>query len=257
MTIPSHLPTFIIGGAPRAGTTYLATALARHPEIYMAQPFVPEPKVFTGPRQPLEVYHERYRHFFAGAADRFARGEKTSYYLECAQSCQLIRQVVPEVRLLFVIREPVARAYSNYLKTRKEGLETLSFEEAIAQEGARPSPLPPEKAYARPHAYLSRGDYATFAERYFQTFGRDRVLFVLHEDIVLRPRTFWQHIQAFLGVTELPYQQLDVGVVNSAREVGPPIFPKTEQRLRERMQPLVARFGALSGLDLEPWGYAA
>lgn len=257
MTTLSHLPTFIIGGAPRAGTTYLAEALARHPEVYMAQPFVPEPKVFTGPRQPVEVYHERYRHFFAGAAGKPARGEKTSYYLECAQSCALIRQVVPDVRLLFVVREPVARAYSNYLKTRKGGLEPLSFEEAIAQEGDRPNPLPPEKAYARPHDYLSRGDYATFAQRYFHTFGRDQVLFVLHEDIVLRPRKFWKDIQSFLGVTELPYERLDVGVVNSAKEVGPPIHPDTEQRLRERMSPLVRRFGALSGLDLEPWGYAA
>jgi hypothetical protein len=257
MTTPSHLPTFIIGGAPRAGTTYLAEGLSRHPEVCMAQPLIPEPKVFMGPRQPLEVYHERYRRFFADAGDKPARGEKTTYYLYCDQSRELIRQVVPDVRLLFVVREPVARAYSNYLKTRKGGLESLSFEEAIAQEGSRPSPLPPEKAYARPYDYVCRGDYATFAERYFQTFGRDRVLFVLHEDIALRPGRFWKAVQSFLGVTELPHQQLDVGVVNSAKEVGPAIHPDTERRLRERLAPQVRRFGALTGLDLGPWGYAA
>jgi hypothetical protein len=257
MTTPSHLPTFIIGGAPRAGTTYLTEALSRHPEVYMARPFVPEPKVFMGPRQPLEVYHERYRGFFSGGGDRPARGEKTSHYLGCAQSCELIRQVVPDVRLLFIVREPVARAYSNYLQTKKRGYETLSFEDAVLLEGRRPCPLPPEQAYARPHDYLTRGDYATYAQRYFETYGRDRVLFVIHEDIARRPRRLWKDVQAFLGVTEVPFERLDVGVVNSAKEVGPPINPDTERRLREHMRPLVRHFAAVSGLDLEPWGYAA
>ena len=223
----------------------------------MARPFVPEPKVFTGPPQPAEVYHERYRGFFAAAEDKPARGEKTTHYLGCAQSCNLIHQVVPNVRMLFIVREPVARAYSNYLKTMKSGLETLSFEEAIALEGNRPSPLPPEKAYARPHDYLTRGDYGTYAQRYFEVFGRDRVLFVLHEDIVLRPAKLWSDIQAFIGVSKVPFEQLDVGVVNSAKEIGPPIDPATENRLRERLLPSVRRFAAVSGLDLEPWGYAA
>jgi hypothetical protein len=253
----STLPTFIIGGAPRSGTTYLAEALDRHPEVYMARPFIPEPKVLMGVRQPLEVYHERYRAFFATAKDKPARGEKTSYYLECAQARELIRQVVPQARLLFIVREPVARAYSNYLQTKKNGLETLSFEEAIAREGHRSSPLPPEKFYARPYDYLTRSDYATLAKPYLETFGPDQVRFLIHEDIVRRPRQLWQEIQDFLGLTALPFQKLDVGVVNSAKEVGPPLNPTTEQRLRERMLPSVHRFAALTGLDLAPWGYAA
>ncbi len=257
MTIPAHLPTFIIGGALRCGTSFLTESLARHPEVYMARPFVPEPKVFMGARQPLEVYHDRYRAFFAAAGNKPARGEKTTHYLGCAQACELIRKVVLDVRMLFLVREPVARAYSNYLKTKKGGLEPLSFEEAIALEGNRPSPLPPEQYYARPHDYLGRGDYGTFAERYFQTFGRDRVRFFLYEDITLRPRRFWKDIQEYLGVAEVPYTQLDVGVVNSAKEMGPPLGFEMEQRLRERMTPLVRQFGAVSGLDLESWGYAA
>jgi len=255
MSIASHLPTFIIGGSPRAGTTYLTEGLARHPEVHMARPFVPEPKVFMGPRQPLEVYHERFRGFFANAGAKPARGEKTTHYLTCEQSCALIRQVIPEVRMLFIVREPVARAYSNYLKTKKAGLENLSFEEAIALEGERPSPLPPDKAYAKPHDYLTRGDYATYAERYFKAYGRDRVLFVLHEDIVLRPEKLWKQIQDFIGVSRLSAQRLDVGVVNSAKEIGPSINPETERRLREQMLPKVRRFAAVSGLDLACWGY--
>ena len=46
-------PTFIIGGAPRSGTNFLCHALDRHPAVYMAKPYMPEPKVFMGPEQPL------------------------------------------------------------------------------------------------------------------------------------------------------------------------------------------------------------
>src|ERR1700733_14501175 len=113
MNAASHLPTFIIGGAPRSGTTYLTEALDRHPEVSMARPFVPEPKVFMGARQPLEVYHDRYRTLFAGMPPAPARGAENRYYLECAEACELIHAVVPNVRLLFIVREPVGRAYSN------------------------------------------------------------------------------------------------------------------------------------------------
>jgi hypothetical protein len=257
MNATSHLPTFIIGGAPRSGTTYLTEALDRHPQVTMARPFVPEPKVFMGARQPLEVYHERYRLLFAGASQTPARGEKTSYYLECADACELIREVVPDVRILFIVREPVARAYSNYLKTKKGGLESLPFEEAIALEGRRPSPLPPDKDYARPFDYLTRGDYGTFAHVYYGRFRPEQIRFVLYENIAVRPHSFWQEIQEFLGLDAVPFERLDVGVVNSAKEVGPSIDPGFEQRLRDRMAPLVREFGSLTGLDLAPWGYAA
>lgn len=257
MSVPSYLPTFIIGGAPRSGTTYLAECLARHPDVFMARPFVPEPKVFMGPRQPLDVYHERYRQLFAAAGGRPERGEKTSYYLESAEARGLIRQVVPDARLLFIVREPVARAYSNYLKTTKGGLETLSFAEAIAMEGQRPSPLPPGKDYARPFDYLARGDYAALARPYLETFPPQQLRFFLYEDIARRPAEFWKGIQQFLGIAEVPFEQLDVGVVNSAKEMGPPLEPKLEGALRERMAPHVRSFGNLTGLDLEPWGYAA
>ncbi len=260
MTSPAHgpqLPTFIIGGAPRSGTTYLTEALARHPKVYMARPFKPEPKVFMGRRQPLAVYRERYRALFAGAGDKPARGEKTSYYLESVDACELIRQVVPAARLLFIVREPVARAYSNYLMTKKNGLETLAFDQAVAQEGRHPSPLPPDKFYARPYDYLCRGDYAALAQPYFDNYPPGQVRFFIYEDIALRPHKLLKDIQAFLGLTEVPFAQLNVGVVNSAKDIGPTLDNAMERRLREQMLPSVRRFASLTGLDLEPWGYAA
>ena len=160
-------PTFIIGGAPRAGTNFLCHALDRHPDVYLAKPYLPEPKVFMGPEQPWDVYAARYAAFFAPAGPRRALGEKTTYYLENEACCALIRRHLPAVRMVFILREPVARAYSNYLWTKKNGLETLPFEEAVRLEGRRASPLPPERDYARPYDYVVRGQYDVFAERWY------------------------------------------------------------------------------------------
>ena len=168
----AYLPTFIIGGAPRSGTTFLAEALSRHPDVCMAQPLIPEPKVFLGYRQPPEVYDERYRKLFAGANGHRLRGEKTANYLENPDLCDLMKTVVPDVKFVFIVREPVARAYSNFLWSTKNGLETLSFEEAVAKEGTRASPLPPERFHAKPFDYLIRSNYDALAAPYLKAFGR-------------------------------------------------------------------------------------
>jgi hypothetical protein len=250
-----YLPAFIIGGAPRSGTTFLAEALSRHPDIYMAQPLIPEPKVFLGYRQPPHVYRQRYCTLFQNARSDQLRGEKTANYLENPDLCGLMKAVVPDAKFVFIVREPVARAYSNWLWSTKNGLETLPFEEALALEGLRTSPLPPERCHARPYDYLPRSNYDTLAAPYLAAFGRGRVHFCLYEDITLRPEQLVRELQNFIGATPLPFERLDVGLVNSAREIGPPIDPVTEQRLRDRMRPAALRFAALTGLDISPWGY--
>ena len=248
-------PTFIIGGAPRSGTNFLCHALDRHPAVYMAKPYMPEPKVFMGAEQPWAVYAGRYAELFAAAGGRPSLGEKTSYYLENEAACRLIARHLPEVRMLFVVREPVARAYSNYLWTKKNGLETLPFDEAVRLQGQRPSPLPPGREYARPYDYLPRGLYDVFAERWFAVLGRARVRFLLYEALVSKPEAVLVGIQDFIGVRRAPLGADDLGVINSAREMGPPLDGALERTLRERLTPSVKRFAALTGLDVAAWGY--
>jgi hypothetical protein len=222
----------------------------------MAKPYMPEPKVFMGPEQPWPVYASRFAALFAEAGGRSALGEKTTYYLENDAARRLIQRHLPEVRMLFVVREPVGRAYSNYLWTRKNGLETLPFDEALRQEGRRPSPLPPDRDYARPYDYLPRGRYDVFAEQWFAALGRARVRFLLYEDLVSKPEPVLAGIQDFIGVRRVALGAGDLGVINSAREMGPPLDPALERALRERLAPSVRRFAALTGLDLRAWGYA-
>jgi hypothetical protein len=249
------VPHFIIGGAPRSGTTFLCHALDQHPDVYMAKPYVPEPKVFIGPARPQPWYYDRYAQMFADTKGRTVRGEKTTLYFESAEAPGRIREALPNVRILFLVREPVGRAYSNYLWSTKNGLETLPFERAIELEGTRTSPLPPEKSYARPFDYLCRGDYATFAQNYYNAFGRERVGFFLYEDIERQPEVLLAAVQRFIGVKPHSIDARALGLINSAREVGPPLNSDTERRLRERMRSYVERFTALTGLAVAPWGY--
>lgn len=247
-------PDFIIGGAPRAGTTFLVHALDRHPDIYMAKPYRPEAKVFVGPeRDPASVYAS----YFEGARPGQKLGEKTTNYFESADACRRIHATLLDVKLIFLLREPVARAYSNYLWSKKNGLESLPFEQVVdLDEDSRPIPLPPEKAHTRPYHYFQRSHYDIHARNYMEAFGRSRVLFLLYEDIQHRLDPFMQDVQKFVGVSPKSTSSLTSGdVINSAKEMDGPIDPEIEARLRERFAPSVRRLGTLTGLDLRLWGY--
>jgi sulfotransferase family protein len=252
-----RVPTFIIGGAPRSGTTFLCHALARHPDVYIAEPYIPEPKVFLGREKSHDEYLALYRRLFASAHRQRALGEKTSRYLESADACRLIKEHLPSVRIMFVLREPVERAYSNFLWSTKNGLETLSFEEAIRLEG-EPRPLPSGRASAaeaRPFDYLSRGQYDVLAERYHEAFGAKAIRFFLYEDLVSEPERVLTDMQRFIGVEPRHLGVADLGLINAARDVGPPIAAGTHVALRRRMAPSVRRFQALTGVCVDAWGY--
>ncbi|HEU4369339.1 MAG TPA: sulfotransferase [Methylomirabilota bacterium] len=245
-------PTFIIGGAPRSGTTFLCHALDRHPDIYMAKPYTPEPKVFLGPARDPAGYRRTFEQLFGAARHYRARGEKSSRYLESEEACWRIRAHLPGIRLVFSVREPVARAYSNYLWSTKNGIETLPFADAVDREGQRTSVVHDD---ARPFDYLIRGAYDVFAERYYAAFGRNAVLFVVYEDLMREPERVLALVHAFVGVEPRSLAVGDLGLVNSAREVGPPLDPALQARLRDRMTPAVQHFQRLTGLDVRAWGY--
>ncbi len=254
MAPQGRVPDFIIGGAPRSGTTALCHSLDNHPEVWLIKPYIPEPKVFVGYPEGTD-FLALYDKFLADAPQGRLLGEKTSTYLENDRARRLIARYLPRVKLLFIVREPVARAYSNYRWSVKNGLEKLPFEEAIELEGCRPNPLGPEPERTPPFDYLRRSDYAALAEPYLETFGRDRVAFFLFEDLRLDPERLFGAVQEFLGLDPLPAQRLGVIRPDYNLAPGPAIDPRTEARLRERFKPMVERFAQMTGLDVSPWGY--
>jgi Sulfotransferase family len=132
------LPDFIVIGAPKAGTTALHDALANHPQLYLSP--VKEPKFFlcdgrppdpAGQRGPGDAHSARewvwrpedYRQLFAAAPPRTLTGESTPLYLRDRGAHRRIRELVPEVKLIAVLRDPVDRAYSNWTHLWCDGLE--------------------------------------------------------------------------------------------------------------------------------------
>ena len=253
-----RLPHVVIGGAPRSGTTFLCEVLAKHPQIHVARPFIPEPKVCMTPaREGVAEYRDRYQRLFASAPAGSVLVEKTSAYFENAEALARLHDVLPAARFIFVLREPVARAYSNWLRTREQGFETLPFGEAVAREGTRASPLPPNLDYARPFDYLIRGDYGRYAERWIDAVGRSRILFLLFENMISDPETTMRRLQTFVGVRSMPWSELVSGRVNSTRIGSESLDAALEARLRQQVRPWVDRLGRVCPeLDLSVWGYS-
>lgn len=248
-----RVPDFIIGGAPRSGTTWLYRLLERHPQVHMARPVTPEPKFFLVD----EVYARGLGYYSATwfrdvPAERRA-GEKSTNYLESPVAARRIRDALPSVRLVFILREPVERAFSNYRWSRRNGYEAEGFERALDLEPAREAAAADALRYARPHAYFSRGLYADLLMPYLELFGRERVLCLRFEDLRKEPRGLTARLHQFLDVERRPQDAEDLGVVNPSG-AGPEAVPAGAREV------LVAKYAepnrrlyALLGAGFEPW----
>src|SRR5262252_6641269 len=209
-----RLPDFIIGGAPLAGTTWLDELLDRHPGVHMAKPLKPEPKFFLRDDEyakGLPYYSERW---FAGVDPAKMAGEKSTDYLESPEAAARIARSLPHVKLIFILREPVSRAYSNYCWSKMNGLETEDFATALRLEEQRERELPEKWKFTRPFSYFSRGLYADLLEPYFNRFMDHQLLVTRFEDIIERPKALAESVQRFIGVEARPQDADGLGVVN-------------------------------------------
>jgi Sulfotransferase domain len=253
---PLPIPDIVIGGAPRSGTTFLCELLAKHPGIYVAQPFIPEPKVCMTPHPDGDVgILRRYADIFRNAPQSLVRIEKTSYYLENAEARERLVRLLPQTKFIFILREPVQRAYSNWMRSRLNGLETLPFEEAVERECGRACPLPPHQAYARPFDYMTRGRYGTFVEAWIDAVGRERVAVYVLEAALVDPEPFVERLQRFVGVDPLPWSALATGRINAIDRGTDGPSAQTVAVLRQRLRPEVDRLASTAGVDVSIWGY--
>lgn len=196
------LPDFLVLGAQKAGTTALYAYLRWHPGI-------------TGPSWKEVSFFDRhwwrgerwYRgHFPLRARGRLV-GEASPSYLFHPLAPERVRAVVPRARLVALLRDPVARAYSHYQHEVALGREPLSFEDALAAEEERTRGeverlVADPRAFSRAwwdHTYVARGLYAEQLERWYAVFDRSQLLVVRTEDLAERPAETYAEILAFLG----------------------------------------------------------
>ena len=254
-----RVPDFIIGGAPRSGTTWLSELLDRHPQVYMAKPVKPEPKFFLRDdlfEKGLEYYS---RTWFESAPVDSVLGEKTTNYLESPLAAERIANTLPDVKLIFILREPCERAYSNFLWSRMNGMEKLDFAEAIRSEtGREEKNRDSQLKYARPHAYFSRGLYAGLLKPFFDRFAREKILTLRFEDIRIDPDGLAVRLHRFIGVDENTPGAVGAssrGVVNPAEGNEEAIPPQVRAELIEKYRGPNQELARLLGPDFKIWDY--
>lgn len=212
----TSLPNFLILGAPRAGTTTLFRRLDAHPEIYMSPNKEPwffaladETPRFEGPGDPQGIRREEaYRDLFAGRTHEPLAGEASTLYLSSPIAPQRIHAMIPDAKLIAVLRDPVKRAFSNFRHHRQQQREPLhDFQSAVAHI--------PERRQANWSPfwdYVSMGFYAAALERYRSVFPSIQLKVMLYEDLLQDEMRFMEEIYAFLEVAPPPQQTENVRV---------------------------------------------
>jgi hypothetical protein len=202
------LPDFLVAGVPKAGTTALHAALSRHPGLFLSP--VKEPKFFLtdgppptrgGPGDAL-TYREhvwqrdKYEALFDAAPPGALRGEATPFYLYDAGALGRIHALVPAVKLIVIIRDPVERAHSNWTHLWSAGLEPVGdFVRACAEEERRIA-----AGWAPFWHYAGLGRYGEQLDRAFSLFPREQVLVLRYRLLIDDPAATLQRICGFLGV---------------------------------------------------------
>jgi hypothetical protein len=259
----------------RAGTTALARQLGEHPDVFMARQ--KEVHFFDQHYGRGLAWYERH---FVEADGAAAIGEATQSYLYDELALQRIAAVLPDIRMIALLRDPVDRAYSHYWLNRSLGMETASFEEAVADEERRLREHPDKR---NAFSYLSRGRYVEQLSRirwvlpeaalqvlFFEEL-RDTPLELfrtacefLEIDPSFAPRTLGRRVNGQVRfrsarvrrrVKEGPYWlRRIVATINTRQASYPPIDDVTRRRLNAYFAAEREALGRLLGRDLPHWG---
>jgi hypothetical protein len=213
------LPTVLIIGAQKGGTTSLASYLAAHPNV--VSPRSKEVHFFD---LDYEKGAEWYRSQFPVGArrrlgsqwhhGRLLAFDATPYYILHPQAAVRASRLIPNARIIILLRDPVHRAYSHYYHEVRLGNECLSFENAIAAEPSRIAgeaerlrSEPFYQSFGYQHfSYLERGNYSDQIRQWLNHFRPDQFLVLSSEQFFENPANEYRRVLRFLGLPawELP-----------------------------------------------------
>src|SRR5689334_11885254 len=144
------LPNFLLIGAAKAGTSSVFAYLGQHPDVFISPTKEPnffalagQDVHFAGPGDSIVnrvsiTRLDEYEALFKSAGKGMAVGEASTLYLYNPGTAEAIRRLIPDARVLAILRDPAERAYSSYLHMRRDGREPVArFEDALAEEDAR------------------------------------------------------------------------------------------------------------------------
>lgn len=213
------LPNFLCVGAQKAGTTTLHEVLKQHPEIYL--PEVKEPHFFDEHYAKGVSWYEKS--FFENVQNQNAIGEITPAYLYINEVPQRILETLgPNIKLLFIFRNPADRAYSHYLMSKFNGFETAGFEEVMSDSQPLAAATSAEN---RRFSYKERGYYGRQLKQFLQLFHKENMHFVLFEDLISEKKK--EVYASILDFLQVETYALDFDIKsNVAKSVRNPILQK-------------------------------
>ena len=205
------LPNFMCLGAAKSGTTTLYDILRQHPDIYI--PSFKEPHFFDIPenfRNGLKWYEETY---FKKAKKKIVADFTPSYFFDEYSPKRIFDSLGSDIKFLVIIRNPVDRAYSHYLHSKRDCHEIEDFEESLKLEPSRLKQYADQSDYLSylRHSYIHQSLYAQMLERYLRYFSLDNFLFISFEDEFLERRDLViKRILEFLEVDSTILLNVDI-----------------------------------------------
>lgn len=222
------LPNFLIVGVQKAGTTSIYNYLQEHPQVYMSlikeTNFLEKDWENLPPEQQNKngiVTLEKYAELFANVKDEIAIGEASPNYLfHHESSAARIKKYVPNAKLIVVLRNPVERAYSDYLMHIRDAIGYRSLSEQIKHSS--------HKSFI-----LRKGFYFESIKYYLEQFGQAQVKIFFYEDLCENPQVFMQEVYQYIGVN-------DDFLPNTTRKAQVAKIPKNKNinNLLQRKNPL-------------------
>jgi exonuclease VII large subunit len=251
------LPDFVIIGAQRCGTSSLYRVLTQHPDI--ERPAKKEIHYFDRPEQ-FKKGTEWYRLCFSPPKWKDGRktitGEATPMYLFDPLVPERMAQVIPQARLIVLLRNPVDRAYSHYHHNTRLGHVTRTFEEGVEEELARlldeeneaskHERQPNVASNDRPPNLLARGIYVDQLLRWRRFFSDEQMLVLKSEDFFKHTTDTLKLVQDFLN---LPHHKLDRLPRRTKKYDYESMDPATRRRLEDYFEPHNQRLYEYLGVD--------
>lgn len=198
-------PNFFVVGPPKAGTTSIAHHLKKHPQVFI--PDVKEPHYFSPHIESVvNLNLDEYRRLYEKASGYTAIGDLSASYFLYEEVPGRIFEVSPDARIVMMLRDPVARAYSDFTFARTLGIEPeTAFRKALQRYETRDSP-----EWYLSRCYIEQGLYYSPVRRYQETFGKERVLLLPFDDLTRNPREFFARIATHIGVNPGFFETVDL-----------------------------------------------
>jgi len=201
--VTKRQPNFLIIGSAASGTSYLSEILSHISGLYLPPQMRPEPHFFYKSWEYSRGEGYYLKKWFSNVPDSaIAVGERSSSYLfGGTKVAERIHLHNSSMRLIAVLRNPIERAWANYRYTALEGLENLSFSEALIHEEERVANQKGRWAEIQPYNYTGRGYYARQISEFLRFIPRDQMLFIKSEDLSSRPEVEVRKVLDFLEVS--------------------------------------------------------